>query len=349
MFTVNRNPDFARLESDWGIHLMATDWLPEDRAAAIQAMDAQPGLVTVGSAGIPAMMTTYVDPEVVRVLQAPNQGADILGEQKTGDWTTTTAMFPVVENTGTVSAYSDRNVNGRSDANATFPQRQSFHFQTMIGVGDREAAMAGAARLNWIQEKQVSAAKTLDKFMDYIYHNGVSGLQNYGLLNDPALPAALTPSTKVAGGVTWNTATGAPNAQAMEIYNDIQTLATNLFINSKGIITAKTRMTLAMAPQSEGALLATNQFGYSVYDLIKKAYPNMTTKTSARYATAGGNLVQLIADEFDGAKTGYCAFTEKLRDHPVVRQASSWEQKKTSGAWGAIIRYPIAIAQMLGV
>lgn len=347
-----RNPAFQTLERDWGIIPFANDWMPEDINYAVHqffANDAQPALVTAPGGGIPAFMTTYFSPEVVRVLQAPNAGAEILGEVKQGDWTTLTAMFPVVENVGEIAAYGDRNKNGMSNVNATWPQRQSFLFQTIIDVGDRETAMAGAAKLNWVMEMQMSAAKTLDKFMDYTYHFGVANLQNYGILNDPSLPAALTPSTKSNGGVTWNSSTGVPNAQAMEIFNDIMTLASNLFINSRGIINSKSSMTLAMAPQSEGAMLATNQFGFSVLDLLKKAFPNLTIKTSARYATVSGNVVQLIANDFDGSQTGYCAFTEKLRDHPMFRDLSSWQQKKTSGTWGAIIRYPMAFAQLLGV
>jgi hypothetical protein len=348
---MNRHSDFARLERDWGIVTFAQDWMPDDPDQILAAFDTavQPALVSTGSSGIPAMLTTYIDPEVVRVLQAPNQGARILGERKSGDWTTQTAMFPVVENVGEVAAYGDRNVNGRSNANANWPQRQSFHFQTIIDVGDREADLAGAAKLNWIQEMQMSATKTLDKFMDLCYHNGVANLQNYGILNDPALPSALTPSTKANGGTTWNSSTGVQNAQANEIFTDIQTLVSNIVAKTYGIVDINSRFVLAMTPQSQGALAVTNQFGISVVDLIKKNYPNMRIETSARYATASGNVVQLIAEDYDGKDTGYCAFTEKLRDHPVVRDVSSWRQKKTSGTWGAVIRYPMAFAQLLGV
>lgn len=38
-----------------------------------------------------------------------------------------------------------------------------------------------------------------------------------------------------------------------------------------------------------------------------------------------------------------------MRDHQVVRALSSYKQKRTSGSWGAIIRYPLAIAQLIGV
>ena len=40
----------------------------------------------------------------------------------------------------------------------------------------------------------------------------------------------------------------------------------------------------------------------------------------------GGNVVQLIAESFNGNKTGYCAFNEKMRDHMVVRDLSSYKR-----------------------
>lgn len=346
---MNRHADFARLENEWGIVPLAQDYLPREfRSNFNLAMDAQPTLVTTPSAGIPAFLTQYVDPEVVRILQSPNEGANILGEQKKGDWTTQTAFFNVVENTGEVSSYGDWNTNGRSDLNATWPQRQSYLFQTIVEYGDLQIERAGLAKLNWVAELQTSAAATLDKFADYTYHFGVAGLQNYGLLNDPALSAALTPSTKAAGGVKWVN-NGAVVGTANEVYADVQALFSQLVAQTAGRIKTTDKMTLALAPGAQVGLTATNSFGISVGDLLQKNFPNLEIKVSFRYATTAGNVVQLIADRFDGQDTGYCAFNEKLRDHQVVRDLSSWRQKKTSGTWGAIIRYPLAISQMLGV
>jgi hypothetical protein len=59
--------------------------------------------------------------------------------------------------------------------------------------------------------------------------------------------------------------------------------------------------------------------------------------------------VQLIVDEVDGQDVGYAAFNDKLRTFPIVRELSAWKKKMVSGTWGAIIRLPAGIAQMLGV
>jgi hypothetical protein len=312
------------------------------------AEDAQPALISTPNAGIPAFFTQLVDPEVVRILQAPNKGSEILGEQKKGTWVDQTIFIPVVENVGEVSSYGDYNTVGRSDVNENWEQRQAYLFQTIIEYGDLEVERAGAAKLELVSEKQQSATKTLDKFLDLTYHNGISGLLNYGILNDPSLPAALTPSTKQAGGVKW-VAAGVVNATAEEIYVDFQSLFNQLATVSQGYITQDTPMKLVYPNTVAGALTAINSFGITIRAFIKESFPNIEYVSDPRYATVSGNVIQLIASEFDGKKTGYCGFNEKSRDHALVRSLSSYAQKKTGGTWGAIIRYPLAFSQMLGV
>ena len=118
---------------------------------------------------------------------------------------------------------------------------------------------------------------------------------------------------------------------------------------SNGTLQLDAPVTLAMSPGSEVALTATNSFNVNVADLLKKNFPNIQIKTAVEYATTAGNLVQMIADSVDGQDTGYCAFTEKMRAHPIVVELSSFKQKKSQGSWGAIIRLPFAISSMLGV
>ncbi|EDX5526496.1 DUF2184 domain-containing protein, partial [Salmonella enterica subsp. enterica] len=75
----------------------------------------------------------------------------------------------------------------------------------------------------------------------------------------------------------------------------------------------------------------------------------MTIETAVEYTSDAGELVQLIAERLGEQDTGYCSFTEKMRAHAVVTESSAWKQKKSAGTWGAIIRQPLAYAQMLGV
>src|SRR6185437_7240474 len=142
-----RNPDFAQLEKAFGIVLPdVVDYYPEGVGHNFQmAMDAQPALVTVSNSGIPSYLANYIDPNLVKVLVTPNKAATIFGEVKKGDWVTMTATFPVIEHTGEVSSYGDFNQNGSTGANANFPQRQSYHYQTMTIWGERQLDMAALA------------------------------------------------------------------------------------------------------------------------------------------------------------------------------------------------------------
>lgn len=301
------------------------------------AMDAQPALITTVNSGIPAFLTNVLDPEVVRVVTAPMRAAEIVGEVKKGDWTTLSAQFPMVEPTGEVSSYGDWNNNGNNGINANWIPRQSYHFQTISQYGERALDMYGAAKLNYKAEIDNAAALVINKYHNLTYFFGVSGLQNFGLLNDPSLIAPIAPTGAWAG------------LTAEAIFEDIRRLWAKLQTQMGGLLTRNEVIVLAMSPGLEANMLKTNSFGISVADLLAKNFPKLRIETAPEYATAGGELAQLIVPNFDGIQTAYAAFTEKLRVHPVVQGLSNFLQKKSAGTWGTIIRRPIAIAQMLGM
>jgi hypothetical protein len=335
----------SRAELDFlatqGIHLPQGTIYAAD---AQLAMDAQSPTIYPQNAGVPWQMTNIIDPEVIRALVTPMKAAIILGgETAKGNWTTLSTQFPVTESTGYTTSYGDFNNNGNVGANFNWIPRQSYAFQTVTQWGERELALYGAAAISYSTELNTATALVHAKFMNKSYFNGIAGLQNYGLLNDPSLSAALTPATKAATGTLWN------NATPTEVNADIQALYTKLQTQLGGNLSLDSEMVLAMSPATEVFLLNTNSFGISVKDLLKKNFPNMRIETAPEYGTVGGNLMQLIVTQIDGIRTGYAAFTEKLRSHILVPLLSSWQQKKSGGTWGVVIRRPLAIAQMLGV
>ena len=307
------------------------------------AMDAQPGLITTSNAGIPSMLTNFIDPNVIEVLVAPMKAAVILGEAKKGDWTTDTATFPVVEYTGEVSSYGDYNMNGAAGANTNFPQRQSYHYQTLTQWGERELERAGLAKIDWASRVNIASILVLNKYQNQTYFFGVAGLQNYGLLNDPNLVAPITPATKAATGVLW------ANATALEIYQDVLNLFSQLQLQSNGLVTMDEQMTLALSPIAAVNLNKVTSFNVAVRTTLAQNFPNMTIETAPEYATASGQLMQLIVKTLDGQATATTAFTEKLRAHAIEHKTSSFLQKKSQGSWGTIIWRPFLIAQMLGL
>ena len=346
-----------------GIHLPdAQAYLPDGFGTDYSlAMDAQPALSTTPNNGVPFFMTSFVDPKAYEILFSPTKGEEIYGATKEGTWEYTTALFPTVEFVGEVSSYDDFAETGHTGVNADWPQRQNYLFQTMKEVGDLQTARVGLGKINYVGSIDKAAIMTLNRAKDLIDHFGVAGLQNYGMLNDPSLNAAITPATKQYGGVKWVN-NGAVVATANEVYNDIQSLYYALVTQSngvvEGIVDAETPLKLVLAPQVSVALTAANTFNVNVADLLKKNFPKIEIVTDFRFGAQttinpqglpGGNLVQLIASNVGGQDTGTCAFSEKLRAHPMVRMVSSWKQKMTSGAYGAVIRQPFAIAQLLGV
>lgn len=344
----------------YGIHLdhvqgYATAEIRRDYTIA---MDALPALQTAATSAIPAMLTTTIDPNVIRVRFTPTKAAAIFGEQKQGDWLQDTAMFPVVEHTGEVSSYGDYANNGMVGVNMNWPQRQNYLYQTISEYGEREMGRAGLAGINLVAEKDEAAANVMGRFENTIYFFGVAGLQNYGVLNDPALPAATTPATKAAGGTGWQTAGGSPNATANEVYNDVMALFALLVAQTGGMVNAEDELILAMSPGSKVSLGYINQFNLKVRDALAAEFPKLEVIDAVQYGrqtatnpqgVAAGNFMQLIAKTVDGQPTGYCAYSEKMRSHNLVPEMSSYKKKWSGGAWGAVIRLPYAVASMVGI
>lgn len=344
-----------------GIHLPpeTTSYLPSTfRKNFALAMDAAGTLTTTPNTGVPSMLTTMIDPTIIEILFAPNKAAEIITEMQKGSWIDDTIMFPVVEHDGEVSSYGDFNENGHSGANTNWPNRQSYLFQVVKEYGERELERAGLAKLNWVSEIDKAAATVLNKFQNLTYFFGVGGLLNFGLLNDPSLPASLTPGTKAVNSPFWINASGAVTATANEVFTDIQSIFAQLVANSGGLIEATDKLVLSMSPAVAVALTATNTFNVNVYDLLKKNFPNIRFETAVQYGKltatnpqgiAAGNLVQMICETVEGQQTGFAAYNEKMRAHSIIKAMSSFKQKVSAGTWGTVIRQPFAIASMIGV
>ena len=339
--------------------------LPEVRAYAFDAakrdytiaMDAQPTLNTDPNSAVPWTLTNMIDPTIFEVLFAPTKAAEVAGEVRKGTFVMDTVMFPVVEHTGEVTSYDDYANGGMTNANVNWPQRQQYRFQTVKKYGELELERAGLGRINWVQELDVSAANNINRFINYSYLYGISGLQNYGLLNDPNLPASITPATKAYGGTTWYQS-GVVKATANEIFLDVEDTVNQLISQANGLVDSDSKLTIALSPLSYGAFSTTNSFNVNVKTLIKDNYPNARIVTVPQYGVqstsnsqglAAGNFMQIIADTVEGQQTAFCAFGEKMRAFPIIRLMSAFEQKVAASTWGTVIRAPIFIAGMLGI
>lgn len=312
--------------------------------AQVVAMDAQPGLATSVNAGVLLSAVSIIDPEVVRVIFTPMRAAEIMGgEAQKGSWIDQVAYFPMVESTGQVASYGDYSNNGEVDANEQWNYRQPYTWQAFKRYGEQQLERWGAAGLNYAAELDTSMALTFAKFSNKTYFYGVTGLVNYGLLNDPSLPNTISPIAKAntSDGARWTYAT------TLEKFNDVKKLYTQLVTQTGGNVEMTDAMTLVLSTTRQPELVTTNDFGITLEDMLKKAFPNLKIKAAPEYTTTSGELMMLMLDAVDGKKVAYPAYTEKLRAHALVTHASSWSQKNSGGSWGSIMRFPFAIARML--
>ncbi len=299
-------------------------------------------LITTPNAGVPAVMTTWIDPMVVEILTAPTNAREIFPEIKKGDWTDTNAVFRAIEHTGVSTEYTDYGNGATADVNVIYPSRQNYLAQTNIRYGELEMAVSGRAMIDLASEKQRSAATVINQEQNKIYLYGVAGKEVYGLLNEPSIPAALTPAATSTGATLWSTkSTG-------EIYEDIMLLTAELFRNSQGLIDSRSDLVLCVPPELNVYLGKATDFNISVKDMLEKYFSNLSFVTLPELAAESGNNIMLIARKVNGAPTAQLGYSEKMRAFPLIPAASSWEQKFAFGSYGCILYRPFAVAVMTG-
>lgn len=305
------------------------------------AMDA--ALVSTPNAGIPVELLTFFDSRAIEVLLAKRAATQIFNEVKAGSRADAVRKFRVQEATGYTQPYSDYANNGKADVNYNFPVRENYLFETTIAYGDQEVAETSRAKANLIADKQRAAATTIAVDMNKFYMNGVAGLQNYGLLNQPNLPAAIVAANGAAGTATWSTKTGT------EIYNDIVALMSDIASRTEGNVDQQTKYKLVVGPSSNAELNKLNAFGTeTVLALIKRNFPNLEVVVAPEYDDST-KKIQLIAMDIDGTPTGELAFSEKLIAGRVVADLSSYRQKFLAGTYGAVVYRPVLVSTMTGI
>lgn len=332
--------DFEKLKARGIVFDGYKAFLNKDNKAGIAADAAA---VTTVNGGVPSVFTSYLDSRVVEILLAARNARKIFPETKKGDWTNDFAVFRTVEAVGTVTPYTDFGNGASADTNITYPTRQQYIGQTTVRYGDLEQERTALAMLDLVAQKQISAATVIDVATNKINLLGVEGMDIYGIINDPNIPAALTPAS-VNGKTAWEDKT------TQEVYDDILAMFAQIITASQGRVDQNSDFVLAVAPSSAVQLGKATDYNVSVIDMVKKYAPNVEVVSLPELAsTTGGNSAMLIAKTVDGNPTGELGYSEKMRAMRLVPQSSYFEQKFAFGTYGAVIYYPFAIAKMTGV
>lgn len=316
-----------------------------NRAAnAMRANDAFPDFPsnTMTNDGIPWFLGNYVDPDVIETLFTPMQATLIAYEVKYGDWTTKTAMFTRKEYKGNPVSYGDFDNGGNVNVNYNFLYRQSYQYQTYAQWGEFQLAKLGLARLNYASDLQEAVALAFNKFQNKSYLFGIEGLANYGLMNDPSLSAPITPHS-IDGKVKWK------DKDPVQIYNDILLLWSQLKLQTQGYVGTNDPLKLSLSPQSAGLLNSANGFDKSTMALLRTNFTKLEIIEVPEFATDAGELVQLQPLQVRRQEVSHTAYNDKMRSFAIEVYGSHYKQKYTAGTFGAVIKLPLAIAQMLGV
>lgn len=298
------------------------------------------------TSGIPVEFTSYIDPMVIPILTATRGAREIFGEAKKGDWTTSYARFQTSEITGEVEAYTDYGQGGASDVNPTFPVRTQYIYQTNIRYGDREVDVASRARLQLAADKQRAAATVIDIASNKFALYGVAGLEIYGLLNDPNLPAAVSPLPlpNADSKTLW------AEKSTKEIYEDVLYLFGKMADRGAGHIDANTELVLATSPATQVQLGKATDFNISARQMLETYFPRIRFVALPELATAtGGTSILLVAPTIEGLPTAQIGFSEKFRAMRLIPESSSFHQKFVGSSYGTIIYRPFAIGTMTGV
>lgn len=301
-------------------------------------------MVTAANSGVPVEFTSYIDPMVIPILTATRGAREIFGEAKKGDWTTSYARFQTSEITGEVEAYTDYGQGGASDVNPTFPVRTQYIYQTNIRYGDREVDVASRARLQLAADKQRAAATVIDIASNKFALYGVAGLEIYGLLNDPNLPATVSPLPNAKDKTLW------ADKSTKEIYEDVLHLFGKMADRGAGHIDANTELVLATSPATQVQLGKATDFNISARQMLETYFPKIRFVALPELATTtSGTSILLVAPTIEGLPTAQIGFSEKFRAMRLIPESSSFHQKFVGSSYGTIIYRPFAIGQMTGV
>lgn len=306
----------------------------------------QDAAATLPNAGLPAEFLTHFDRRVIDVFFAKTVAEQIGKMYKGGSWEDAFYRTRIREAAGTTRPYSDLSTEQNVHSNNNYVVRQAYRMELVKQWGDLQVAENAKALIDYVSDINVAASHVLAQDLNNIFFYGVSGIQNYGILNDPNLPAYLNPAA-IENRIKWQ------DKSLPEIVTDLTSILSGLYTNAEGWINPDTKLRLALPPSILPVLQGKiSALGYSVFQWIKDNLGDGIIENvviAPQLATPTGNAVMIYASEINGQDVINNVFGEVYKSHGVVRQLSSFVEKVSASSYGAVIRYPFAVARMLGV
>lgn len=315
--------------------------------------DEAPALQTIPSVGTPVQFLQWWSPNVIKTLYAKRAADEILGVTNAGSWEDAEVIVPEVETTGQATLYGDY-VNGEnSNFNVNFNKRAVVRFLSTVSVGTLEEMQISRMRMSAKERKMVATTNALEIQRNQVTFNGflVGNQANYGILNDPRLPAYGTLPANDKGKTDWASKTYG------EIINDIRTMLKELEVKMAGLFSSRDdsfTMVLPMAAsQAMTAVPQYNSYGFdgSVEAWFKKAYQRARVVYAPQFdkALGGQNVVLIFVDEVDGEKNADQFIQQKLFLVGFERRGTSIIETYSNATAGAFFGYGVGAVRYVGV
>jgi len=315
-------------------------------------MDSLQPTVTTGSIGTPVQFLQNWLPGFVFVVTAARKIDDIIGLMITGSWEDEQIVQGILERTSSSQPYGDYTNVPLSSWNTNFNYRTVVRFEEGMKVGVLESARAARQLVDDAGMKREAAALALEITRNAVGFFGFNAGDNltYGFLNDPGVGAYVEVTTGV-GGFLWSQKT------FLEITKDIRTAVVALRTQSQDTIDPeKVDLTLVVATAAVDWLTTTSDFGISVRDWMKQAYPRMRVVSAPQLngAYLSDNVFYLQADKIDdmstdGGRVWIQPVPTKCQVLGVQQLGKAYEEDYSNATAGAMCKRPYAVVRYYNI
>lgn len=320
--------------------------------AGMDALSPLAAPLTTASITTPIQFLQAWLPGFVRVMTAARKADELIGISTVGAFEDEEVIQGIVEPLGYPQPYTDAGNVPLANWNTNFERRTVVRFEQGARVGLLEEMRAARMRVSSAAEKRNSAALQLEIVRNDIAFFGYNGGNNrtYGYLNDPSLPAYISPTTGV-GGDEW------ADKDFLEIVADIRLMAATLQNQSGDLINPEdVPTTLGLATAVYQYLSVVSDFGISVRRWLSETYPKMriVSAPELNLASGGENVAYLHADAVeDGGTDDNRVFVQmvpsKFMALGVEKLSKAYVEDYANATAGVLVKRPFAIVRMVGV
>jgi hypothetical protein len=318
------------------------------------AMDSLQPLQTAPSISTPVQFLQEWLPGFVEIITGARKIDTLIGIQTVGSWEDEQIVQGVKELTAAAQPYGDYTNIPEASWNTNWVYRTVVRFEQGLMCSVLEEARAGRINVDSSGAKRNSCMLSLEIQRNAIGFNGFNAGDNntYGFLNDPNLSNYHTVAENAASSSTeW------ANKSFLEICNDIRTAIAGLRQGSQDQIDPEELpLTLALATAVVDYLSTVSDFGISVREWMRQAYPTIRVVSAPELtgANSDANVGYLYADRIndastDGGSTWIQAVPAKFLALGVERLAKGFKEDYSNATAGAMCKRPWGVYRMTGI